>query len=47
MPAWKRGFCRRMPDSNVEPDRGSPEMKWKVWDVMAPLAIRPAVDTQK
>jgi hypothetical protein len=28
-----------MPDNSVEPDRGRPEMKWKVWDVMAPLGI--------
>ena len=27
MPAWKRGFCRRIPASSVEPDLGSPEMK--------------------
>lgn len=27
MPAWIFGFCRRIADSNVEPDRGSPEMK--------------------
>lgn len=27
MPAWKRGFCRRIADVNVEPDRGRPEMK--------------------
>ena len=25
--AWKRGFCRRMPASRVEPERGRPEMK--------------------
>jgi hypothetical protein len=28
-----------MPDNSVEPDRGRPEMKWKVVDVMAPLGI--------
>lgn len=28
IPARKRGFCLRMADSNVEPARGSPEMKW-------------------
>lgn len=27
MPAWKRGFCRRIADSNVLPERGRPEMK--------------------
>src|SRR5262245_31712191 len=36
MPAWKRGFCRRMAAVSVEPARGKPEMKWKVR-----LAIRP------
>ena len=25
--AWKLGFCRRMPASRVEPERGRPEMK--------------------
>ena len=28
MPAWNRGFCRRSAASSVEPERGSPEMKW-------------------
>lgn len=28
MLAWKRGFCRNNADSNVLPERGSPEMKW-------------------
>ncbi|MHC2816729.1 hypothetical protein ACVMBY_000289 [Bradyrhizobium huanghuaihaiense] len=28
IPARKRGFCRNMADSSVEPARGSPEMKW-------------------
>jgi hypothetical protein len=36
-----------MPDNSVEPDRGRPEMKWKVWDVMAPLGRWPTVDIQK
>jgi hypothetical protein len=27
MPAWKRGFFRRIAASSVEPDRGRPEMK--------------------
>jgi hypothetical protein len=27
MPAWKRGFCRKMAESSVEPDRGRPAMK--------------------
>jgi len=25
MPAWKRGFCRRIAASSVEPERGSPK----------------------
>jgi hypothetical protein len=27
IPASKRGFCRRMAPSSVDPERGSPEMK--------------------
>ncbi|MNL89630.1 hypothetical protein D3C87_2200770 [compost metagenome] len=27
MPAWKRGFCRSRAASNVDPERGRPEMK--------------------
>jgi hypothetical protein len=27
IPAEKRGFCRRMALSSVEPDRGKPDMK--------------------
>jgi hypothetical protein len=27
MPAWKRGFCRKIAASKVDPDRGSPDMK--------------------
>jgi hypothetical protein len=27
MPAWKRGFCLRIAESSVLPERGSPEMK--------------------
>ena len=30
MPAWKRGFCRRIAAVSVEPARGRPEMKWNV-----------------
>jgi hypothetical protein len=30
MPAWKRGFWRRIAAVSVEPARGRPEMKWKV-----------------
>src|SRR5262249_42713179 len=29
MPAWKRGFCRRIAAVSVVPARGRPEMKWK------------------
>ncbi|MFJ3261887.1 hypothetical protein ACIPK7_16660, partial [Pseudomonas sp. NPDC086581] len=25
----KRGFCSRMADSSVLPERGKPDMKWK------------------
>jgi hypothetical protein len=28
IPAWKRGFCRKIPANRVVPDRGRPEMKW-------------------
>jgi hypothetical protein len=28
MPAWIYGFCRRIALSKVDPERGSPEMKW-------------------
>jgi hypothetical protein len=28
MPAEKRGFCLRIADSSVLPERGRPEMKW-------------------
>jgi hypothetical protein len=28
IPEWIFGFCRRIAASNVEPDLGSPEMKW-------------------
>jgi hypothetical protein len=28
IPAWNRGFCRNIADSNVDPERGKPEMKW-------------------
>ena len=28
MPAWKRGFWRRIAAVSVEPARGRPEMKW-------------------
>jgi hypothetical protein len=27
IPAWNKGFCRKMPASSVDPDRGNPEMK--------------------
>ncbi|MNP28693.1 hypothetical protein D3C76_1216740 [compost metagenome] len=27
IPAWKRGFCNRIAESRVEPERGKPEMK--------------------
>src|SRR5687768_6736918 len=30
IPAWKRGFCRRIAAVSVEPARGRPEMKWKL-----------------
>ena len=30
MPAWKRGFWRRIAENSVEPARGRPEMKWNV-----------------
>ena len=30
MPAWKRGFCRRIAAVSVEPARGRPDMKWNV-----------------
>ena len=30
MPAWKRGFCRSKAASNVDPERGKPDMKWTV-----------------
>jgi hypothetical protein len=28
IPAWNRGFCRKIAASNVEPERGRPDMKW-------------------
>ena len=27
-PAEKRGFCRRIALNSVDPDRGSPEIRW-------------------
>jgi hypothetical protein len=30
MPAWKRGFCFRIADNSVLPERGKPEMKWNL-----------------
>ena len=31
--AWRRGFCRRIAESSVEPLRSRPEMKWKFLDI--------------
>jgi hypothetical protein len=28
IPAYNFGFCSKIADNNVEPDRGSPVMKW-------------------
>src|SRR5580704_3334683 len=36
MAAWIRGFWRRMAASRVEPLRGRPEMKWKVFGMPWP-----------
>ena len=37
MLACTRGFCDRSAPSNVEPDRGKPEMKWKRPGKIVPL----------
>src|SRR5580658_548191 len=40
IPAWKRGFCRRIAASSVDPERGSPEMK------CIPLSIKAPADDE-
>src|SRR5579883_1650241 len=41
--AWKRGFCRKIAESRVDPDRGRPEMKWIPFCIeCAPFAARRA-----
>jgi hypothetical protein len=39
IPAWKRGFWRRMPASKVEPERGKPDMKWIPCCIVVPAAV--------
>jgi hypothetical protein len=37
MPAENRGFWRRIAPKSVEPERGSPDMKWKLLSGIAAL----------
>ena len=45
-PAEKRGFCRRIALKSVDPDRGSPEIRWSAGKIAVLIDGPPSAERE-